>query len=165
MRYNISLKLIECLGNFVTHTKTVENNSVFLDLKTFDFPIYPLSLPNEFGHAMITVSNDKEPIKIKLNISPTLHANEKLAINIKKVSTFLSEKRIGTDYGDLFEYLSLIDKLKTANFEFDENGQVSYLTADSDIQGIINDFPRQDVRDAIFAKATKLNTLLNNLIK
>ena len=32
MRYYISLKLIECLGNFATNTKTVENNSIFLDL-------------------------------------------------------------------------------------------------------------------------------------
>lgn len=156
MRYNISLKLIECLGNFVTNTKTVENNSIFLDLIAFDFPPHHLSPPDAFRHAMIVVSNDEEPVKIKLNISPTLHANEKLARKIKKTSI----------YGDLFESLSLIDKLKNANFELDENGQVSYLTADSNnIQAIINDLPLQDARNVIFAEAIKLNTLLNDLIK
>ena len=165
MRYNISLKLIECLNEFVTNTKTIESKPILLDLIAFDFPIHPLSTPNKLEHATIEVSNDVGPVKIKLNISPTLSADEKLTKTIKKTSSFLPKNGSTSDCGDLFEFLSLINELRNINFEFNDNGQVSYLTANLDIEAALNDLPPENVREIIFATTTKLNTLLNKLIK
>lgn len=165
MHYNLSLKLIESLKGFIARTYVEENDSTFYDFIEFIFPFSPLPMGKEFGSAVIEVAADKDPIKVKLDVTSLLNADEKLETNIKNKFKCLLEKYAIANHGDLFKTMTFIDKLKHANFEIDKNERIIYLTADLNIQDALKDLPTENVREIVFAKATKLNDTFCDLIK
>lgn len=159
MHYNISLKLVESLKNYIFKTSSLTNDIIFgktVDTIEFSCPINPLPLKNEYVKAIIEVPSNKENITLKLPFFNNQLSKESF---FEKISNNYKNIKNSSKVYNVENY-SLKLKFENIDLEINNNDGIAYFSTNVDLNQAINELPNENIRQIIFDNIYKLYSAL-----